>query len=86
MILFIAMVFAIAIGGAVTNYPSGAQAQKLGPKFETYRRAIKDAHQVDTVNFKEKIKGVFAAGKAITDYDLAQLIEGHQVGKGTHER
>ena len=28
------------------------------------------------MSFKDKIKGGYADGKAITDYDLAQLIEG----------
>lgn len=55
---------------------SAAQAQKASPQFEAYRKAIKDAYQVDIVNFKDKIKGGYADGKAITNYDLAQLIEG----------
>jgi endoglucanase Acf2 len=55
---------------------AAAQAQKANPKFEAYRTAIKDAYQVDIVNFKDKIKGGYADGKAITDYDLAQLIQG----------
>jgi len=55
---------------------SAAQAQKASPKFEAYRKAINDAHQVDIVNFKDKIKGGYADGKAVTDYDLAQLIDG----------
>jgi hypothetical protein len=55
---------------------SAAQAQKPNPTFEAYRKAIKDAYQVDIVNFKEKLKGGYADGKAITNYDLKQLIEG----------
>ena len=34
---------------------SAAQAQKSNPKFEAYRKAIKDAHQVDIADFKDKI-------------------------------
>lgn len=45
-------------------------------KFEEYRKAIKDAYQVDIKNFKDKIKGGFADGKAITNYDLKELLEG----------
>jgi endoglucanase Acf2 len=55
---------------------STAQAQKASPQFEAYRKAIRDAYQVDIVNFKDKIKGGYADGKAITNYDLAQLIDG----------
>jgi hypothetical protein len=45
-------------------------------KYEEYRRAIKDAHQVDIKNFKDSIKGGFADGKAVTNYDLKELLEG----------
>jgi Protein of unknown function (DUF5661) len=55
---------------------SNAQAQKASPQFEAYRKAIRDAYQVDIVNFKDKIKGGYADGKAVTEYDLAQLIDG----------
>lgn len=50
--------------------------QSVERKFEEYRAAIKDNHQVDIKNFKDRIKGGLADGKAITDYDLGQLIEG----------
>jgi hypothetical protein len=50
--------------------------QSVELKFEEYRKAIKDAHQVDIKNFSDKIKGGFADGKAITNYDLKQLLEG----------
>lgn len=55
---------------------SAVRAQKSDPKFEAYRKAILDAHQVDIANFKEKMKGGYADGKAVTSYDLGQLIEG----------
>jgi hypothetical protein len=45
-------------------------------KFEEYRTAIKDTHQVDIKNFKDKISGGLADGKAITDYNLKELLEG----------
>jgi hypothetical protein len=45
-------------------------------KFEGYRKAIKDAHQVDIKDFKDKLKGGFADGKAITNYELKELLEG----------
>jgi endoglucanase Acf2 len=53
-----------------------AQDSKDQAKFEQYRKAIKDAYQVDIVNFKDKIKGGYADRKAVTDYDLVQLIDG----------
>jgi hypothetical protein len=50
--------------------------QSVEPKFEEYRKAIKDTHQVDIRNFKDKIPGGLADGKAITNYDLKELLEG----------
>jgi hypothetical protein len=50
--------------------------QSVELKFEEYRNAIKQAHQVDIKNFKDRIKGGSADGKAITDYDLKELLEG----------
>lgn len=48
----------------------------LEPKFEEYRAAIKDNHQIDIKNFKDRIKNGLGDGKPITGYDLKQLIEG----------
>jgi Protein of unknown function (DUF5661) len=50
--------------------------QSVERKFEEYRKAIKDAHQVDIKNFKEKLTGGMADGKPITNYDLGQLLDG----------
>ena len=50
--------------------------QSVERKFEEYRKAIKDAHQVDIKNFKDKIRGGFADGKPITNYDIKELLEG----------
>jgi hypothetical protein len=50
--------------------------QSVERKFEEYRTAIKDAYKVDIKNFKDKIPGGSADGKAITNYDLKQLLEG----------
>jgi uncharacterized protein DUF5661 len=50
--------------------------QSVERKFEQYRTAIQDAYKVDIKNFKDKIPGGMADKKAITDYDLAQLLEG----------
>lgn len=55
---------------------STAQNPDPGAKYEEYRAALKKAYQIDIVNFKDKIKGGYADGKAITDYDLEQLLEG----------
>jgi Protein of unknown function (DUF5661) len=55
---------------------STAQNPDLAAKYEEYRAALKKAYQIDIVNFKDKIKGGYADGKAITDYDLEQLLEG----------
>ena len=50
--------------------------QSVERKFEEYRTAIKDAHQIDIKNFKEKLTGGMAAGKPVTNYDIGQLLEG----------
>jgi uncharacterized protein DUF5661 len=50
--------------------------QSVERKFEEYRASIKENHQVDIKNFKDRIKGGLADGKAITNYDLGQLLEG----------
>ena len=50
--------------------------QSVELKFEEYRKAIKDTHQVDIKDFKEKLTGGMADGKPITNYDLGQLLEG----------
>ncbi len=78
IVLLIAVLLTIGVAALLLFRidASVAQAQKSDPKFDAYRKAIKDAYQVDIVNFKEKIKGGHAAGKAITSYDLKQLIEG----------
>jgi hypothetical protein len=37
---------------------------------------IKDSFQIDIRDFNQRLKGGMADGKAITDYELAQLLEG----------
>jgi hypothetical protein len=55
-------------------------AEKSVPEFrrsiEEYRKAIKDAYRVDIANFKDRLKGGRADGKAITSYNLKELLEG----------
>ena len=77
-ILLVAVLLLVGLATIMPAYlqDSAAQAPKADPTFETYRKAIKDAYQVDIVNFKEKMNGGYADGKAITNYDLTQLIEG----------
>lgn len=50
--------------------------QSLEQKFEEYRKAIKDSYQVDIKDFKDKIPGGTADGKAVTNYDLKEVLEG----------
>ena len=61
-----------------TDYTSGQvrQDQKRDNQFESYREAIKYLYQIDIATFKDKISGGLADGKPITNYDLAQLLEG----------
>ena len=50
--------------------------QSVERKYEEYRKAIRDAYQVDIKNFKDKLKGGYADGKPVTNYDLKELLEG----------
>ena len=50
--------------------------QSVERKFEEYRTAIKDAYKIEIKNFKDKIPGGHADGKAIIKYDLKQLLTG----------
>jgi hypothetical protein len=50
--------------------------QSVERKFEDYRTAIRDAYKIDIKTFKDRIPGGNADGKAITNYDLKQLLDG----------
>ena len=50
--------------------------QSVERKSEEYRKAIKNAHQVDIKNFKERLTGGMADGKPITNYEIGQLLAG----------
>jgi hypothetical protein len=50
--------------------------QSVEQKYEQYRTAIKNEHQIDIKNFKDRIPGGVADGKPITNYDLQQLLLG----------
>jgi len=50
--------------------------QSVEAKFEEYRKAIKDAHQIDITSFKDKMPGGHADGKPVVAYDLNQLLIG----------
>ena len=54
----------------------GQQGQKVEGKFEDYRKAIRDAFQIDIKNFKDELRGGMADGKPITKYNLGELLEG----------
>ncbi len=78
--IFLLMAAVLIVGFAflmIANInSSSAQVSKFDGKFEGYRATIKYAYQIDIANFKDKIPGGMADGKAITDYDLGQLLEG----------
>jgi hypothetical protein len=56
--------------------PQSQLRQSVERKFEEYRIAIKDAHQVDIKDYNDRMKGGFADGKAVVDYKLKELLEG----------
>jgi hypothetical protein len=79
--LEIAAILAIPLASmlVVNMNPMSAQpqqTQKVEEKFELYRRTIKDSFQVDIKGFKENLTGGVADGKAITAYDLDELLTG----------
>jgi len=47
--------------------------------FEKYRQSIKKEHGIDIKDFKDSMKGGRADGKAITKYDLNELLMGIKV-------
>lgn len=74
-VLIIGFAFMLVLNA---NYTSGAdsQTQKVEGKFEGYRDAIKYAHQIDIMSFKDRIPGGVSDGKPITNYSLKELLEG----------
>lgn len=66
----------VFVASSVPISAKDQQDQSVDPRFENYRKAIRDAFQVDIKNFKEKLTGGMADGKPVTDYDLEQLLEG----------
>jgi len=81
VIVIIVVMTGLALGLVVNSAGTWAQVQpqirqSVERKFDEYRAAIKENYQVDIKNFKERIKGGLADGKAITNYDLGQLLEG----------
>lgn len=78
--ILLALAIFIVFGAvlAVRTVSDGASAEKpkVSAKFAEYRAALKKAYKVDIGDFKDRIKGGYADGKAVTDYALAELIEG----------
>lgn len=75
------IVMSFVLGSLINSARTWGQAQpqlrqSVEQKFEQYRTAIKNEHQIDIKNFKDKISGGLADGKPITNYDLGQLILG----------
>ena len=50
--------------------------QSVELKFEEYRKAIRDAYQIDIKNYKDRMPGGRADGKTVIQYDLKQLLMG----------
>jgi hypothetical protein len=60
------------------TYPATAE-DGAKATFEQYRQAIKKEHGIDIRNFKNALKGGRADGRAITRYDLKELMMGIKV-------
>lgn len=78
--IFLALALFIVFGGVATlggkSDSISAEKPRVSALFSDYRAAIKKAYRVDIANFKDRIKGGYADGKAVTDYALSELIEG----------
>jgi hypothetical protein len=75
----VSVILGVALMLVLKSDHGGAQTQlrqSVEQKSEEYRSAIKHAYQVDIKNFKDQIKGGFADGKAVINYDLKELLEG----------
>jgi Protein of unknown function (DUF5661) len=57
-------------------YAENRVNQQINPNFQHYRQAIKAAYQIDIKSFKDTLWGGMADGKAVTTYDLQQLLTG----------
>jgi len=74
------LMFFALVSISICFFTIQALAVKEDPaKFEEYRKAIKNAYNIDIKNFKDRLKGGRADGKAITKYDLQQLLMGINV-------
>jgi hypothetical protein len=67
---------ALMIANINSSFAQAQLRQSVERKYEEYRKAIKDAYQVDIKSFKDKLPGGMADGKPITNYDIGQLLEG----------
>jgi len=82
-IVFMSFAFIVFVNSDRTWAQAQPQLrQSVERKFEEYRTAIKDAHQIDIKNFKEKLSGGKADGKPITNYEIGQLLAGIKWEKG----
>jgi hypothetical protein len=50
--------------------------RRMEASFEGYRYAIRDAFGIDIKNFKDGLTGGIADGKAVTQYNLEELLTG----------
>jgi endoglucanase Acf2 len=67
---------ALMIANVNSSFAQAQLRQSVERKFEEYRKVIKDSYQVDIKNFKDQLKGGYADGKPVTNYDLKELLEG----------
>jgi hypothetical protein len=58
------------------RFVEAQQYQSTEWEFERYRQVIKEAFQIDIKDFRDKLSGGVADGKAIIGYDLAELLSG----------
>lgn len=81
ILLQIAAVLILALAsmpGVFTDRMSAEDRQdpQIVARFQHYRDSIKDAYQIDIKEFKDTLRGGAADGKAITTYDLDELLAG----------
>jgi Protein of unknown function (DUF5661) len=73
LILIFTSMLMVAMG---TMFAGEERDHRTEPSFERYRETIRDAFGIDIKNFKEGLTGGVADGKAVTQYNLEELLTG----------
>jgi hypothetical protein len=74
--ILILIVTSMLMGDMADMFAGDARDRGLDPSFEHYRQTIRDGFGIDIKYFKESLTGGVADGKAVTQYNLDELLTG----------